>query len=355
MSKSGTKRKANSDQKQKTDGSNKKVKHGGDKKKELHECSDEEENEGDEDLLDDVEEFTLPDDLPKMEWLDFITLDSTVSIFGKRNTGKSFYARYLLYILKDYIPWGWCLTNTPQNGWWQQMIPEKRIYKGWRPDLIKKIMEIQRERIRNKEINPFVFIILDDIVSDNALRYDPTLRELYYEGRHFGIFILICAQYVYGLPPGNRANTDFAITFTQHQQRQIKQLHEDYMTEYKNWQYLRRDMNRILGEHECLIINQRDPDLRGVERYHKDKANEPPPFYMGTKQYWEGSDWEEQVKKWKPIADRDNLEKMKKMKEEMEWKHTVDDSSFEKSEGGGNETPLLERIMGYGGFIPSYF
>lgn len=299
------------------------------------------------------EEFTLPADLPKMDWLKFITLDSTVSIFGKRNTGKSFYARYLLDILKDYFPWGWCMTNTPQNGWWQQMIPEKRIYKGWRPDLIKKIMELQRKRIRQTDINPFVFVILDDIVSDQALRYDPTLRELYYEGRHFGIFILICAQYVYGLPPGNRANTDFCITFNQHQHRQIKQLHEDYMTEYKNWQFVRRDMQRILGEHECLIINQRDPDLRGVERYHWDKATEPKPFYLGTKQYWEGSDWQQQLKDWKPILDR-TLEKMKKMKGEMEWKHAVDDSSFEDGKGT-SELPLLDRLIEYGGFIPSYF
>jgi hypothetical protein len=331
--------------------SNKKVKKDDGKEKE-EEHSDVGE-EGEDCDSSDEEDFALPSDLPKMDWLEYVTLDSTVSIFGKRNTGKSFYARYLLYILKDYFPWGWCLTNTPQNGWWQQMIPEKRIYKGWRPDLIKKIMEIQRERIRNKDINPFVFIILDDIVSDQALRYDPTLRELYYEGRHFGIFILICAQYVYGLPPGNRANTDFAITFTQHQQRQIKQLHEDYMTEYKNWKSLAADMNRILGEHECLIINQRDPDLRGVERYHKDKADEPPPFYMGTKQYWEGCDWEEQVKKWAPILDR-TLEKMKTKKGEMEWKHTIDDSGFEESKAG-NEVPLLDRLIDYGGLIPNYF
>lgn len=327
-----------------------KVKNGSDSEEEVHShgdsseesCSDEE-----------GEEFTLPDDLPKMDWLKFITLDSTVSIFGKRNTGKSFYARYLLDILKDYFPWGWCMTNTPQNGWWQMMIPEKKIYKGWRPDLIKKIMEIQRKRIRMTDINPFVFIILDDIVSDQALRYDPTLRELYYEGRHFGIFILICAQYVYGLPPGNRANTDFCVTFNQHQHRQIKQLHEDYMTEYKNWQFVRRDMQKMLGEHECLIVNQRDPDLRGVERYHWDKATEPKPFYLGTKQYWEGSDWQQQQKDWKPIVDR-TLEKMKKMKAEMEWKHTVDDSGFEDGKSG-SETPLLERLIGYGGFIPAYF
>lgn len=340
-----------------------KVEHGSDKKEEkpnkkakVEEGSDSDGSNTDDD---DDEGFCLPNDLPPIDWLkelcsgQNVALDCTVSIFGKRNTGKSFYARYLLYILKDYFPWGWCLTNTPQNGWWQQMIPEKRIYKGWRPDLIKKIMEIQRDRIRNREINPFVFVILDDIVSDNALRYDPTLRELYYEGRHFGIFILICAQYVYGLPPGNRANTDFMVTFNQHQQRQIKQLHEDYMTEYHNWQDVRKDLQKILGEHECLIVNQRDPNLRGAERYFKDLADEPPPFYMGTKQYWEGSDWEEQCKKWAPITDR-TLEAMKKKKAEMEWKHTIDDTSFEQSKAS-NEVALLDRLMDYGGIIPNYF
>jgi hypothetical protein len=353
MSKAQTKKRkhegqeGNAVKKKKTE-NNKKRKHDGSDSEEKHDPKkSKKEDDGtlssDDDTLDD-EEFTLPDDLPTINWLDVITLDSTVSIFGKRNTGKSFYARYLLNQLKDHFPWGWCLTNTPQNGWWQQMIPEKRIYKGWRPDLIKKIMEIQRERIRRTDINPFVFIILDDIVSDNALRYDATLRELYYEGRHFGIFILICAQYVY---------TDFMVTFNQHQHRQIKQLQEDYCTEYKNWQYLRKDFQKLLGDHECIIVNQRDPDLRGVERYYKDIADEPPPFRMGTKQYWEGCDWEEQCKKWAPITNR-TLENMKTAKGEMEWKHTVDDSSFEQGPSE-SDSPLLTRLMDYGGMIPSYF
>lgn len=307
---------------------------------------------GDDVNLEDDEEFHLPDSLPPMNWLEYITLDSTVSIFGKRNTGKTFYARYLMYQLKDYFPWGWCMTNTPQNGFWQSMIPEKRIFKGWRPDVIREIMELQRGRIRRTDVNPYVFVILDDIVSDERLRYDPVLRELYFEGRHFGIFILICSQYVYGLPPGNRANTDFMITFNQQQQRQLKQIQEDYCTEFKNWQSLRKDLQRLLGDHGVLILNQRDPDLRGVERYHMDVADEPPPFYLGTKNYWEGSDWEEQCKKWEPITNR-TLEKMKKMKSEMEYKHSIDDSKI--IQGTSVDQPLIDRIMDYGGIIPHYF
>lgn len=303
------------------------------------------------DCEDDEEDFRLPRKLQRISWLDYITLDSTVTIFGKRNTGKSFYARYLLYQLRDHLVWGWVMTNTPQNGWWQTMIPEKRIFKGWQPDVIRKIMELQRERFRRTDINPYVFIILDDIVSDERLRYDPILRELYFEGRHFGIFILICSQYVYGLPPGNRANTDFMITFTQHQRKQIQQLQEDYCSEFKNWRTLRNNMDQILGDFECLIVDQRDPNLRGHERYFKDKATEVEDFYIGTKQYWDGCDWEEQLKKWAPIKNR-TLEEMKKKKSEMEWKEGIDDSGFFTNK---QETPLLDRIMDYGGLIPNYY
>jgi hypothetical protein len=303
-----------------------------------------------EDPLDDL--FCLPADLPKIDWLDLITLDSTITLFGKRNTGKSFYARYLLSILQPYFPWGWCLTNTPHNGWWQNMIPEKRIYEGWRPDLIEKIVDIQRKRCRRTDINPYVFIILDDIVSDNRLRYDPVLRKLYYEGRHYKIFILICSQYVYGLPPGNRANTDFMITFTQHQRKQIQQLQEDYCSEYKNWQYLKADMDKILGDFECLIVDQRDPNLRGVERYFKDVAVEVPDFKMGTVNYWEGSDWEQQLKDWEPLPDR-TMDDWKRLKAEMEYEHSIDDSSFDVSPAD-RESGLMNRLMDYGGVIPRY-
>lgn len=327
-----------------------------------YESGDEEstdEQKGGEQMMDELENFSLPSDLPSLDWPTVILgendkPDCTITLFGKRNTGKSFYARYLLYQMKDIFPWGWVMTRTPHNGWWQQMVPEKRIYKGWRPDLTKQIIKMQEKRIRNPAINPFVFIILDDIVSDTALRYDPDLRQLYYEGRHFGIFILICSQYVYGLPPGNRANTDFMITFTQHQRKQIQQLQEDYCTEYKNWQHLLVDMDRLLGDFECLVVNQRDPNLRGPERYYKDKAKEVPPFRLGTKQYWEGSDWEQQCKDWAPMKVRKRAE-LERLKHEMDWSHTIDDSSFDKMTFDDNDMGLIEKIIGYGGQIPAYF
>lgn len=48
-----------------------------------------------------------------------IKLNSTVTVYGKRGTGKSFFVRWMMDAYKDYYPWGWCFTKTKHNDQYQ--------------------------------------------------------------------------------------------------------------------------------------------------------------------------------------------------------------------------------------------
>lgn len=243
------------------------------------------------------------DQLPKFDPSE-IELDSTIVLFGKRNTGKSFYTRYLFSILRRYFPYGYVVTRTKHNGFWQQHLPESKIFNKYYPSLVDYLFEQQKERIRDPTINPYIFLVLDDIVSDKSLRYDPALTKLFYEGRHYGIFLVITSQYAFGLPPGIRANTDYVVIFTQQQQRQKKALSEDYADDFEFRDEFYAMLSKYTRDNMALIIAQRDPNKRAAERYYWDKAHETTPFTLGCNDFWRGTNVEQQRVKWKPIPKR---------------------------------------------------
>ena len=55
----------------------------------------------------------------------------------------------------------------------------------------KKILnDVNKTEAEKDKEAPF-FILLDDVISDNRLKYDEALMELFVAGRHYRLFVLI--------------------------------------------------------------------------------------------------------------------------------------------------------------------
>ena len=111
-----------------------------------------------------------------------IKLDATVVAVGKRRTGKSWVFRNLMYLMKDKFPAGLVISQTDElNKFWRQYIPSKYIYNKYDPAILDAVFERQKKILNDNGLTdeekdkkaPF-FILLDDVISDQRLRYDAT-------------------------------------------------------------------------------------------------------------------------------------------------------------------------------------
>jgi hypothetical protein len=55
------------------------------------------------------------------------------------------------------------------------------------------------ERFKSGDINkktdlPYIVVILDDIISNDDLRYSESFNEFCFSGRHFNMFVVLCTQ-----------------------------------------------------------------------------------------------------------------------------------------------------------------
>lgn len=226
-----------------------------------------------------------------------IKLDGTIVAVGKRRTGKSWVFRNLMYLMKDKIPAGIVISQTDElNKFWRQYIPKKYIYPHYEPEILDAVFQRQKKILNDNGLTdeekdakaPF-FVLLDDVISDQRLRYDANLMELFVAGRHYRLFVLITTQYAKAITPTLRGNTDYCFIMKCIQQRQREALWEDF------GDFLTKDgfaqiLDAYTEDNEVLVIDTcPEHTVDPLEMLYWWKASDPGEFHMGSEDFWESS------------------------------------------------------------------
>ena len=122
-----------------------------------------------------------------------------IVLIGKRDTGKSFLVRDLLYYKQD-IPIGTVISGTEEgNGFYGKMVPKLFVHNEYNTAIIENILKRQRtvlkqikkemETYKRSTIDPRAFVILDDCLYDNTWARDKMMRLLFMNGELFAIVI----------------------------------------------------------------------------------------------------------------------------------------------------------------------
>jgi hypothetical protein len=225
-------------------------------------------------------------------------LDATIVAVGKRRTGKTWVFRNIMYQFKDKFSAGLVISQTDElNKFWRDYVPKKYIFNRYDPEILQAVFRRQKkilndvnktEAEKDKEA-PF-FILLDDVISDNRLKYDEALMELFVAGRHYRLFVLITTQYAKAITPTLRGNTDYCFMMKCLQQRQLEALWEDFGS------FLTKDafaqiINAYTEDNEVLIVNTcPDTEVDPLSMLGWWKAEDPGPFHMGTDEFWRSAE-----------------------------------------------------------------
>ena len=131
-----------------------------------------------------------------------IPADSVVLFIGKRNTGKSFLVRDLLYYHQD-VPVGTVISGTESaNMSYGKMVPPLFVHDEYTAELLEKVIKRQKiivskmnKDVEYRNVDPRAFLVLDDCLYDNKWVRDVNIRSCFMNGRHFKLFFLITMQY----------------------------------------------------------------------------------------------------------------------------------------------------------------
>jgi hypothetical protein len=177
---------------------------------------------------------------------------------------------------------------------WQQHFPDSRVYPEFNEEVIKKILEEQkqkyerfREGMNSEDDIPFIILIFDDIIADQHIRYETLMNEVFFSGRHFFIFCIVCEQDPKGLPPSMRANADFVAVTYQIQERAIESITKDYADTFEDTDTFEALLKENTQDHWMVLIDQSEAHYVPEDVFYKDLAEEEvEPFKIGDKKFW---------------------------------------------------------------------
>jgi hypothetical protein len=220
-----------------------------------------------------------------------------VVLIGKRDTGKSFLVRDLLYYQQD-IPIGTVISGTEEgNGFYEKMVPKLFVHNEYNTAIIENILKRQRtvlkqikkemETYKRSTIDPRAFVILDDCLYDNTWARDKMMRLLFMNGRHWKIMLVITMQYPLGIPPTLRTNIDYVFILRENYIANRKRIYENYAGMFPTFESFCQVMDQCTENYECLVINNNSKSNKLHDQVFWYKADNHGDFRLGSKEFWE--------------------------------------------------------------------
>jgi hypothetical protein len=233
-----------------------------------------------------------------------------VVLIGKRDTGKSFLVRDLLYYQQD-IPIGTVISGTEEgNGFYTKMVPKLFVHNEYNTAIIENVLKRQRtvlkqikkemETYKRSNIDPRAFVILDDCLYDNTWARDKMMRLLFMNGRHWKVMLVITMQYPLGIPPTLRTNIDYVFILRENYIANRRRIYENYAGMFPTFESFCQVMDQCTENYECLVINNNSKSNKLYDQVFWYKADNHNDFRLGSKEFWELS---------KSIGDDDEEEK----------------------------------------------
>lgn len=220
-----------------------------------------------------------------------------IVLIGRRDTGKSFLVRDLLYYHQD-IPIGTVISGTEEgNGFYGKLVPKLFIHNEYNTAIIENILKRQRgvlkqikkemEQFKRSTIDPRTFVILDDCLYDNTWARDKMMRLLFMNGRHWKVMLLITMQYPLGIPPTLRTNIDYVFILREPYIANRKRIYENYAGMFPTLESFCQVMDQCTENYECLVINNNAKSNKLQDQVFWYKADAHNDFRLGSKEFWE--------------------------------------------------------------------
>ena len=232
-----------------------------------------------------------------------------IGLIGRRDTGKSFLVRDLLYYHQD-IPIGTVISGTEAgNGFYGEIVPKLFIHDEYNTAIIENILKRQKivvkqikkemEAYGRSSIDPRAFVILDDCLYDNSWAREKLMRLLFMNGRHWKIMLIITMQYPLGVPPNLRTNIDYTFILREPYINNRKRIYENFAGMFPTFESFCQVMDQCTENYECLVVSNNAKSNKLEDQIFWYKASAHGKFKLGSKEFWElssqmGSDDEEE-------------------------------------------------------------
>ena len=221
-----------------------------------------------------------------------------IVLIGKKDTGKSFLVRDILFHTQNEFPIGTVISATEvANEFFQHMVPSKLIHDKYQPSIVMNVIKRQlgvktarnEEKKRNggnSHTDPRAFLILDDCLFDGSWIKEESTRYIFMNGRHIDVMTIITMQYPLGITPNLRTNVDFIFILRENITANRRRIYENYAGMFPTFEMFCQFMDQCTENFECLVICNGVQSNKLEDQVFWYKATDHPPFHLCDDSLW---------------------------------------------------------------------
>jgi len=221
-----------------------------------------------------------------------------IVVIGKKDTGKSFLVRDILFNTQNCFPIGTVISGTEvANEFFQHMVPSKLIHDKYNPSIVMNVIKRQLgvKTARNEEkkrsggnsaTDPRAFLILDDCLYDASWIKEESTRYIFMNGRHIDVMTIITMQYPLGITPNLRTNVDFVFILRESIVNNRRRIYDNYAGMFPTFEMFCQFMDQCTENFECLVICNGVQSNKLEDQVFWYKASDHPNFHLCADSLW---------------------------------------------------------------------
>lgn len=243
-------------------------------------------------------------------------------------THNSWVIRDIMYYTRD-IPMGVVFSASESaNPFFGDFFPDTFVHNTFKPDVLNGIIKQQKELMHRaketglsedgKHPSNNTIVVMDDVAHlSKQWTKDQCIKDVFFNGRHYNIFLVFAMQYAREVPPNIRTNIDYVFMFNDFCRKNRQKLYEDYCGFCQDFKSFDSIYSQIAKDHTCLVVttNGVSPKIEDNLFWYRAKPREP--FKVGSKQLWKYHDmWynKRHDEEDSPADDVDRFQKGKRIK-----------------------------------------
>lgn len=239
-----------------------------------------------------------------------------VVVIGGSGTGKSHIVKALLYHNRS-IPSGLVFSGTEDgDAFFSKFVPDLWIYNDWLPEKVETLIANQRrskkkiddadEQIqyhvargqtnaaaqlraeRERRLNSMrKYIVIDDLGFKKNLTKSDTLRKLFMNGRHWGLYTMLTLQYCMDLDISLRGNAGYIFMCREMIVNYRRRLYESFCGMLPSFSVFEKVFDACTQNYEVLVIDRTSRSSRVEDCLFWWKAEPTYAFKLGSDKIWQ--------------------------------------------------------------------
>jgi hypothetical protein len=213
---------------------------------------------------------------------------STIIIVGSRGTGKTFLIGDLMYYFRR-IPAGMIMTGSQSSAEeFEKFFPKSFIFDEVDIERIQKVVANQKKLRKQKTEGDYSSLLLfDDCGYDKSVTKNKIIKEIFSNGRHYKLLLIMAVQYCKDIPPDLRSNADYIFIMREPSEERRRALWKEYCSIIPTFNMFKDIMNTCTDNRGILVIDKTSISNKVEDGVFWYKAkSEPKEYKVGNKSLW---------------------------------------------------------------------